>query len=146
MNAFHVCGGMLAVWAVIVSFLGITRENFPATTAPPDWSGAISLVLVVAAIGTAIYTAATEEDEGGEAMLSAARLSHDRSTTGTRSTTPRWRGTPVYSSDEVEVGKVVEVLDNYREHIFDGLVVADRRTASAASWTRPRWPAPPSAR
>jgi hypothetical protein len=32
-------------------------------------------------------------------------------------------GTPVYSSDEVEVGKVVEVLDNYREHIFDGLVI-----------------------
>lgn len=33
------------------------------------------------------------------------------------------RGTPVYSSDEVEVGKVAEVLDNYREHIFDGLVI-----------------------
>jgi hypothetical protein len=32
-------------------------------------------------------------------------------------------GTPVYGSDEVQVGKVVEVLDNYREHIFDGLVV-----------------------
>ena len=34
------------------------------------------------------------------------------------------RGTPVYSSDDVEVGKVAEVLDNYREHIFDGLVIA----------------------
>jgi hypothetical protein len=33
------------------------------------------------------------------------------------------RGTAVYSSDEVEVGTVVEVLDNYREHIFDGLVI-----------------------
>ena len=33
------------------------------------------------------------------------------------------RGTPVYSSDDVEVGKVAEVLDNYREHIFDGLVI-----------------------
>jgi hypothetical protein len=33
------------------------------------------------------------------------------------------RGTPVYSSEEVEVGKVTEVLDNYREHIFDGLVI-----------------------
>jgi hypothetical protein len=32
-------------------------------------------------------------------------------------------GTPVYGSDEVEVGTVVEVLDNYREHIFDGLVI-----------------------
>jgi hypothetical protein len=34
-------------------------------------------------------------------------------------------GTPVYSSDEVEVGRVLEVLDNYREHIFDGLVFED---------------------
>jgi hypothetical protein len=33
------------------------------------------------------------------------------------------RGTPVWSSDGEEVGKVVEVLDNYREHIFDGLVI-----------------------
>jgi hypothetical protein len=33
------------------------------------------------------------------------------------------RGIPVYSADEVVVGKVVEVLDNYREHIFDGLVI-----------------------
>jgi hypothetical protein len=35
------------------------------------------------------------------------------------------RGTPVYSSEEVQVGLVVEVLDNYREHIFDGLVFED---------------------
>ena len=29
----------------------------------------------------------------------------------------------MFSSDDQEVGKVVEVLDNYREHIFDGLVI-----------------------
>jgi hypothetical protein len=34
------------------------------------------------------------------------------------------RGTPVYSSDEVVVGEVVQSLDNYRENIFDGLVIA----------------------
>ena len=32
-------------------------------------------------------------------------------------------GTPVFSSDEVEVGRVREVLDNYQEHIFDGIVI-----------------------
>jgi hypothetical protein len=32
-------------------------------------------------------------------------------------------GTPVISSDGQEVGNVVRVLDNYREHIFDGLVI-----------------------
>jgi hypothetical protein len=35
------------------------------------------------------------------------------------------RGTPVYSADEVEVGKVDDVLDNYREQIFDGIVMED---------------------
>jgi hypothetical protein len=33
------------------------------------------------------------------------------------------RGTPVRSSDGEEVGKVLEVLDNVPEHIFDGLVI-----------------------
>jgi hypothetical protein len=33
------------------------------------------------------------------------------------------RGIPVISSDAQEVGTVVRVLDNYREHIFDGLVI-----------------------
>ncbi|MGH2988570.1 MAG: hypothetical protein ACRDMA_01735 [Solirubrobacterales bacterium] len=35
------------------------------------------------------------------------------------------RGTPVYASDEVRVGKVDEVVDNYREHILDGIVLED---------------------
>jgi hypothetical protein len=35
------------------------------------------------------------------------------------------RGTPVYSSDEVLVGQVEAILDNYREHIFDGVVFKD---------------------
>jgi len=33
------------------------------------------------------------------------------------------RGTPVYDADEVAVGSVVESLDNYRENIWDGLVI-----------------------
>ena len=36
------------------------------------------------------------------------------------------KGTPVYSADEQVVGTVVEVLDNYREHIMDGVVFDDR--------------------
>jgi len=36
------------------------------------------------------------------------------------------RGTPVYGSSGVEVGKVRQVVDNYREHILDGFVIEDR--------------------
>ena len=44
------------------------------------------------------------------------------------------RGTPVRGSDLVEVGTVREVLDNPREHIFDGIVLdtpAGRRFVDA---------------
>ena len=33
------------------------------------------------------------------------------------------RGTPVYASDGTEVGRVDQVVDNYREHILDGIVL-----------------------
>lgn len=50
------------------------------------------------------------------------------------------RGTTVYSSDEVEVGTVEQVLDNYREHIFDGIVLlttaGDRRFVDAPEVAR----------
>jgi hypothetical protein len=66
-NAFHVCGILFAAWALLVSFLGITRENFPGSAGAARLVGAISIVLAAAAIGTGIYTSATEEEgEGGE--------------------------------------------------------------------------------
>jgi hypothetical protein len=68
-NAFHVCGGLLALWALVVSFLGITREDFPGTEGAARIVGAISVGLTALAIGTALYTSATEEEEepeGGE--------------------------------------------------------------------------------
>ena len=35
------------------------------------------------------------------------------------------KGTPIYGSDGIEVGKVVSVSDNAREHILDGFVFED---------------------
>ena len=37
------------------------------------------------------------------------------------------RGTPVLSSEGIQVGEVESVADNYREHIFDGIVMRDPR-------------------
>jgi uncharacterized membrane protein len=71
-NAFHVCGGLLALWALVVSFLGITRENFPSTDGAARIVGAISVVLTVLAIGTALYTSATEDEEEAEGGEEAA--------------------------------------------------------------------------
>jgi hypothetical protein len=66
-TAYYVCGVALAVWAVLVSFLGITRENFPATAGAQRIVGAVSILLALATIGTAIYTSATEDEESGGA-------------------------------------------------------------------------------
>jgi len=68
-NAFHVLGGLLAIWALLVSFLGVTREGFPAGRAQERLVATISVLLVAGTIGSAIYTGATEEEEhedGGE--------------------------------------------------------------------------------
>ena len=73
-NAFHVCGILFAVWAVTVSFLGIRQENFPTSDGAARMVGAISVLLAVAAIGTAIYTSATEEEEGGEEQALVVRI------------------------------------------------------------------------
>jgi hypothetical protein len=71
-TAFYVCGVALAVWAVLLAFLGITRENFPGTGGAARIVGGISVLLVLAAIGTAIYTSAHEEkEEGGESAVLA---------------------------------------------------------------------------
>jgi hypothetical protein len=62
-EGFYVAGGILAGWALLISFLGIVREHFPATPGATRLVGAISIVLVIAAIGSAIYLSATEEHE-----------------------------------------------------------------------------------
>jgi hypothetical protein len=64
-NAFHVFGGLFAAWAVIVSFVGITREDFPSSTGAARAVGVISLLLAIATISSAIITSANEEHEGG---------------------------------------------------------------------------------
>ena len=41
------------------------------------------------------------------------------------------RGTPISSSDDVELGAVERVIDNAKEHIFDGIVM---RTDDGLLW------------
>jgi hypothetical protein len=74
-NAFHVCGVLFGIWAVIVAVLGITRDNFPGSKRAMRLVATISFLLAAAAIGTAVYVGATEkkgEKKGGE-RGSAAR-------------------------------------------------------------------------
>ena len=69
MEGFYIAGGALAAWALILTAIGVTRENFPSTPGATRLVGVISIVLVVTAISLAVYLSANEEHEpeaGGE--------------------------------------------------------------------------------
>ena len=66
MSSFEVVGPILVLWALVVAFLGITRENFPASKTAERLVGAISVILVAGAIGTAVYSAAHEDEKKGD--------------------------------------------------------------------------------
>jgi hypothetical protein len=61
MNAFHVIGGLTAIWAVAVAVIGIKKEDFPGGA--EKIVGAISVLLVIGAISAAVLTSTTEEEE-----------------------------------------------------------------------------------
>ena len=64
-TAFHVVGALLALWALVVTALGVTRHDFPGKGSGQTVVIAISALLVAGAIGTAIGTA-KDEPKGGE--------------------------------------------------------------------------------
>jgi hypothetical protein len=58
-NPFWFVGGAAALWAVVLTFaIGLRREDFPRTDKEARTVMVISVLLVVAAIGTAVYTSA----------------------------------------------------------------------------------------
>ena len=63
LNAFHILGGAFAVWAVIVAVCGFTVHRFPGRRIGEVVVSAISVLLAVAAVSSAIITAAIEDDE-----------------------------------------------------------------------------------
>ena len=56
-TAFYVAGGILAAWALLVSFIGIRgHEDWPANETAARGVMGISTLLVVAAMATAVLT------------------------------------------------------------------------------------------
>jgi hypothetical protein len=56
-TAFYVFGGLLAVWAVVLSAIGMSSATFPATTTAKRGVIALTAVFMVAAMATAVITA-----------------------------------------------------------------------------------------
>jgi len=62
-NAFHVIGGLFAVWAIVLTAIGIRREDFPRPGLETVAVGTISVLLAAGSIGSGIVTSALEEEE-----------------------------------------------------------------------------------
>jgi plastocyanin len=77
-NAFHVIGGLFAVWAVTLTAIGIRRDDFPSAGLQTFAVGTISVLLAAGAIGSGIVTSAQEaeehDEEGDEAEGGAGAL------------------------------------------------------------------------
>jgi plastocyanin len=65
-NAFHVIGGLFAVWAVALTALGVTHEDFPHPGAQTLAVALISISLALGTISAGILTAALEEEHEPE--------------------------------------------------------------------------------
>lgn len=80
---FYVAGGLLVLWALTVSVvLGLRNPDFPGNLAGQRTVGAISAVLVLAALVTAVITS------GGETKTASAAETTSTSTSAPASETP----------------------------------------------------------
>jgi plastocyanin len=96
---FFIAGGLLAVWALILSLgLGLRRPKFPGNLGGQRAVIAVSVVLVLAAVSMAIVTAGTPAKPGEGAASSATQAAPPGSAPaapGSSSTAP---GAPAASS------------------------------------------------
>ena len=60
---FYIAGVLLAVWAVVLAFLGLSRASFPGGRTGERAVIGISVVLAAAAVATAVITGSTEKPE-----------------------------------------------------------------------------------
>jgi hypothetical protein len=54
---FYLCGGLLVLWALALAAMGLSRPDFPGAVAIERRVIVITVVLVAAAMATAVITA-----------------------------------------------------------------------------------------
>ena len=84
-NAFHIIGGALALWAVTLSALGILNHEFPPKGFEKVIIG-ISMLLVAGAISSAIIVSGEEKPKGAETAGAEQKAGPEGS--GSQSGTP----------------------------------------------------------
>src|SRR5438067_8166329 len=73
---FYVAGGVLVAWALVVSLgFGLRRVDFPDTLGGERAVMAITAVLVLGAVSTAVITSGTESKAGAQTSTKSAASS-----------------------------------------------------------------------
>jgi plastocyanin len=86
-TAFHILGGMLALWAVVLSALGIMRHDFPGKGVGQTVVMAISVLLVVGTVAAAVLTG-EDEPKGEEGPTAGIKEGSEGSSEPEQGVTP----------------------------------------------------------
>ncbi len=87
-TAFYIAGGLLVLWALTLSLgLGLRKPDFPGNLAGQRAVGAISAVLVLAAVSTAVITSGGGTQSAGAQAVSAQPTSSTAATPAPEATT-----------------------------------------------------------
>jgi plastocyanin len=108
-NAFHVIGGLFALWAVTLTALGIKRPDFPRAGGQTFAVGALSVLLAAGTIGAGVVTTALDEEHGPEAAVP-----HGEGSGGALNLTADPSGALKFDTDSLEAraGPVTIRMDN----------------------------------
>jgi len=71
---FYIVGGLLAVWAVILAAIGLSRPSFPGNDAVTRATIGVTVLLVVATLATALGTASTPTGDNEAAAKKEAAV------------------------------------------------------------------------
>ena len=125
-TAFYIAGGLLVAWALTVSLgLGLRRPDFPGNVTGQRIVGTISVVLVLAAVSTAVLTSGGATSSAGAQSAAAQATSSTAAapapttestpaTTTTAATTPKatTKSTPAPASSPAAAATTLKLAAN----------------------------------
>jgi plastocyanin len=96
---FYVAGGVLVAWALFVSIaLGLRKPDFPGNLPGQRAVAAISAVLVLAAVSTAVITSGPTEKAGAESGAGPGTSTAAETATAQEAPSPPAKSTPASST------------------------------------------------
>ena len=131
---FYIAGSLFAVWAVVLSAIGLRNHDFPPTKSVARLVMAISAVGILATTSLAVATSSKKKKEGGEAKAAApAGKVGNATTTLALATDPSGQLAFDKKALSAKSGKVTIALTNASPTAHDVAVEKDGKALGASS-------------